>query len=357
MTPSALRELARANRDIETKQKAAAFADVCRWLMIGKGNLGNAVHTAQGAGVSDRVIDGIKAAVFGGSTTDPNFAAPLAYQELADGFLVSLRNVGIFDAALPFALDVPLNMQVAITTLGASAATIPEGQTKIISRITLANQALTPRKAVAIVVATTELLRAGGARAAKLFQQELARAVAAETDNKFLSQISTGISGTPSQGSNAVGIAADMAALLAQISIGAGSKVFVAMNPNDAKHMAIQISTIGAQAFPSMQINGGNYAGATVMPTDALSGQIIGFDASQLVMSSTGIELDASNQANIQMDTTPDSPPSASSNYTSMWQLNQTGLRATRWFGCERLRSTAVGVITGVAYGSANSPA
>jgi hypothetical protein len=249
-----------------------------------------------------------------------------------------------------------MNMQVAITTLGASGATIPEGQVKIISKLTLANQALTPRKAVAIIIVTSELLRIGGARAAKLFQSELARAVATETDNKFLSQISTGISGTPSQGSNAAALAADLAALLAQISIGAGSKIFVCMNPNDMKHFAIQITSIGSQAFAGLTISGGTYAGVTFIPTDALSGTIIGFDASQLVMSSTGLEID-SGQPTIQFDTGPDSPPSANTPTQSLWQLNQTGLRATRWFGCERCRFNSVGVISNVSYGSANSPA
>ena len=262
MTPTALRELARANRDIETKQKAAAFVDVARWLMVGKGNLGNAVHTAQGAGVREQIIEGIKAAVQGGSTTDPNFAQPLAYQELATAFLTSLRNVGLFDAMLPYSLQVPLNMQVAITTTGISAATIGEGQSKIISKLVLANQSLNIRKAVAILVSTTELLRAGGSRAMQLFQQELAKAIAVETDNKFLSVITTGVTGTPSSGSNSVAIAQDFANLFSAISTGAGSKVFVAMAPGDVKHLAVQIASTGQRAFPGVNISGGDHCGA-----------------------------------------------------------------------------------------------
>ena len=260
MTPTALQQLARANRDAEIKTKATHFCDVARWSMVGKGNLGNAIHTAQGAKVSEQILDGIKAAVSVGSMTDPNFAQPLAYQQLADAFLVSLRNIGVFDAALPFAADFPLNMQIALTTLGATASSVGEGSARIISKISVANAALTPRSAVAIIVATTELLRVGGEKVMRLFQQELARAVAAETDAKFLSVISTGITGTPSQGSNAAAIAADMATLLAGIITGVGNKVFIAMNPSDVKHMAVQIATIGARAFPTVTINGGDYA-------------------------------------------------------------------------------------------------
>ena len=355
--PTPLETLGKINRDVETNTRAKEFANVARWLMVGKGNLGNAIHEAQAHRATEKILTGLKAAVAAGSTGDANFAAPLAYQELADGFLVSLRNIGVFDAALPFAVDVPLNTQVAVTTTGVTAASIGEGQVKVISKISLSASALTPRKAVAIIVATSELLRAGGARAARLFQQELSRAIAAETNSRFLSVISTGITPTASSGSNAAAIAVDMGALLGALSLGVGSKVFIAMSPGDVKHFAIQVSTTGAPAFPGMTINGGDYCGCTVIPTDALSGSIIAFDASQLAMGSTGLEIDASNRASVQMDTAPDSPPSASSNMVSLWQLNQTGLRATRYFGCERLRSTAVSAISNVSWGSANSPA
>ncbi len=56
------------------------------------------------------------------------------------------------------------------------------------------------------------------------------------------------------------------------------------------------------------------------------------------------------------MNTAPDSPPTTSTVLTSLWQHNLTGLKAVRYFGAERLRDTAVAVISGVGY-SGNSPA
>ena len=344
-------------RDQEANAKAMDFCHVAQCIALGQGQSRNAIMAAQKGPTTERVVAAVKTAVIPGSTSDGTFAAPLAYQELSLAFLVSLRNIGVFDAALPFAVDVPLNMQVAVTTTGITAASIGEGQVKVISKISLAASALTPRKAVAIIAVTSELLRMGGAKASRLFQQELSRAVAAETDSKFLSVISTGISASPSTGSNAAAIAADMGALLGALSTGVGSKVFIAMNPSDVKHFAIQIGTTGERAFPGVTINGGDYAGCTVIPTEALSGLIIAFDASQLAMGSTGIELDASDRASVQMDTAPDSPPSASTNMVSLWQMNMAGLRATRYFGCERLRTTAVAAISNVSWGSSNSPA
>jgi HK97 family phage major capsid protein len=352
-----LRQLAQINRDTEMNQKASAFCNVARWLAVGKNNLGNTLFEAQAARATPQIIEAIKAASQAGTTADAVWGAPLAFQELSDAFLVSLRNYGVFDAALPFAVDVPMNMSVAAVTAGATGATIPEGQVKVISKISLSATALTPKKAVAIIAVTSELLKHGGVRAARLFQQELSRAISAETDRAFLAAISTGVTPTASSGSNAVAIAADMGALLGALSIGVGSKVFIAMEPGAAKHFAIQVSTTGAPAFPGLNINGGDYCGCTVIPTDALSGSVVAFDASQIAMASTGVELDSSDKASVQMDTTPDSPPSASSNMVSLWQLNQSALKATRWFGASVLRTGAVAALSSVSWGSANSPA
>jgi HK97 family phage major capsid protein len=355
--PTPLTQLATANTNLEINRKAREFAYVAKWLAIGKGHFGNTLAAAQSSRVTPQMIEAVKAAVQAGTTSDGTWAAPLAYQELSDAFSVSLRNFGVFDAMLPFSIDVPLNMQVNVVTTGVTAASTGEGGVKTISRITLAASTLAARKAVAIIATTVELLRVGGAKAARLFQQELSRAVAAETDSRFLSVISTGITPTASGGSNAFGIATDMATLFAGLTLGVGSKVFIAMSPNDVKHVAVQIANNGERAFPSVTVNGGDYAGATIILTDAVSGQIIAFDATQIAAGSTGIELDASGQATLQMDSAPDSPPTASTNMLSLWQTNNSALRATRYFGCERLRTTAVSVISSVNYGSANSPA
>ena len=45
--PTPLETLGKINRDVETNTRAKEFANVARWLMVGKGNLGNAIHEAQ----------------------------------------------------------------------------------------------------------------------------------------------------------------------------------------------------------------------------------------------------------------------------------------------------------------------
>jgi hypothetical protein len=74
-------------------------------------------------------------------------------------------------------------------------------------------------------------------------------------------------------------------------------------------------------------------------------------DSSQIVVANDGITLDAAREALVQMeDTTPDSPPTASTNYVSLFQQNWVGLKAERWFGVAKLTTTGVVAITGISY-------
>jgi len=339
-------------------QRAADFCHMGKWMALGKGNYGNALALAQSGRANERVVEAIKAAMNAGTTTDGSFAGPLAFQELADGFLLSLRNNGIFDAALPFALNVPLNMLALVVTSGVSGASIGEGQSMVFSRLSLASSALNIRKCVALVAMSADLAKLGGARASRIFQRELQRGIIAQTDSAMLSVLTTGISVTPSNGTNSFGIAADFAALFSGLPPDANSKVFVAMNPSDVRHVAVQIDSTGQRAFPGINISGGGeHCGATIIPSDAVTNQMVAFDATQLALSSNGIELDGSEQALVQMDSVPDSPPSGTTNYVSLFQNNLVALRATRYFGCERLRSGAVSVVGALNYTAANSPA
>jgi hypothetical protein len=69
------------------------------------------------------------------------------------------------------------------------------------------------------------------------------------------------------------------------------------------------------------------------------------------------LELNFSDQVTLQLESAPDSPPVGTTNLISTWQNDLTAFRAERYWSANRLRNTAVSVVTGVNYGSANSPA
>ena len=191
----------------------------------------------------------------------------------------------------------------------------------------------------------------------RLFAQELTHAVASATDAAFINRITLGISPTPSNGGTSVAILQDLAALLAAPALDASSKVFLIVGSDIVKHWAVATTATGELAFPQMTPMGGATQGMDVLASDGVSGQIIAVDASQIAAAAGTVELDGSGAATVQMDSAPDSPPTAATNLLSFWQMNLAGLRATRYWGAERLRTAAVSVISNVNYGSANSPA
>jgi hypothetical protein len=73
-------------------------------------------------------------------------------------------------------------------------------------------------------------------------------------------------------------------------------------------------------------------------------------DAQQVAAASQDIQLSATNEAIVQMDSAPDSPIVAGTAMTSLWQLNLVGLKSERFFGVQKLTTTGVCVLTGVAY-------
>lgn len=352
-----LQRLGEINADIENARRAAEFANYVRLIVAARGDVMQAAKLAEAQRATARIGVVLKTAVAAGTTSTSDWAAPLAeYDGLVQAFLESLRNVGAFDAMLPSMRRIPLRTRAVVTTVGISAATITEGHVTPISRLTLAGNQLAEAKAVAIVVVNDELARLGGAESVALFGRELRQAIAAETDRTFVAKISESIAPIASNGGTAIAIRQDIAAALAALNTDAASRLFVLIEASTAKAWATKTTQDGAAAFPGMTPQGGEICGMPAIVSDGLTaGTIVVVDASQIAAGAGTVEVDASKQASLQMETTPDSPPSATTVALSLWQQNMTGLKALRFFGAERLRDAAVAVVSGVTY-SGNSP-
>jgi hypothetical protein len=229
-----------------------------------------------------------------------------------------------------------------------------EGNVKLISQMALSASQITENKSLAIVVVTEELTREGNGR---LFSEALAEEVAYQVDLAFLAELTGGLSPITSNGGTSIGILQDIAAASNAVDGNSSSQLFVITSPDIAKAWATKTTSTGAIAFPGASYRGGEICNMPVLVTDAAAQQILVVDAAQIAATSSRIEMDSSNQASVQLDSAPNSPPSASANVVSLWQNNMDGLKANRWWSAERLRTAAVGVVTGVTYtGGANSP-
>ena len=282
---------------------------------------------------------------------------PLAeYQTLAGAFLENLRNFGAFDAMLAGGmLRVPFRTRIGIVTVGATGTTVSQASVKPISRLTLTGNEIDERKAAAIMVVTDELARFGDRVADGLFATKLSEAVSIETDNTFSQILILNAPLVGSGGATAEHFLADLRAMLAQIATGQRSRLFLLMKSAIANNLKLLNATTGALAFPSLSDNG-TIGGITVLVTEgAPASSMILADASQIAAASETIQLSATSEAAVQMDTVGDSPISASTPMVSLWQNNLTGLRAERFFGVEKLVDAAAVVLTGVNY-TGNSP-
>jgi HK97 family phage major capsid protein len=222
--------------------------------------------------------------------------------------------------------------------------------------LTTVNGQLQEKKAVCIFAVSMELLRAGGPGVTRLLQTELTNGVALATDTEFVSVLTSGIVAIPSSGTTALAVRADLRGLLASVNTDKASRLYLLMQPSTAEQLAAMGDANGGPAFQQMQINGGSICGIPAVTTDAVAfGQLVLVDAAQICAGQRTITLDASTEAAIQLDTAPDSPASASTVPTSLFQNDLAAIRASRIFGCLRLRATAVATLSGASY-LGNSP-
>lgn len=339
----------------------AALTFYAKCLLAARGNAVQAAVMAEAAGADaiapilrrPFVAADHKAAVVAGSTA--GWGSPLAqYQGLITQFEGSLRTLGAFDAMLPLMRRVPLGpARLAIVTTGATGSRVGQGAPKPISSLQLASGDFEPTKATCIIVVTDELAQLATPQA--LLADELRAAVAASTDSVFLPGIID--SSTPS--TNATGNDRDH--FLANLATGASytsqssrSRLVLVLDPLTCANVAL----MPGGEFADMTPAGGFIRGIQVVPSDAIErdssgARLLLVDASQVAAATASITLDASEQASLQLNSTPDDPPGAATVPTSMWQQNLRALKAERWFSFKRLRDNAVVTINNANYGTA----
>lgn len=352
-----MKNLASLDDRYQAYKAAGEFVTIARTLCMARGDALLASKMSEAAKAGPRVIEGIKgiqaaiqhrSAVAAGSTTDANYGPLVNYTQAADAYVLALRGSSCFQRMVGDMRPFPLHTRVAVETSGANGDTVFEAGVKLINSLALESHNLLERKAVVVLVITDELLRHGGG---SLFEQELTRGVAYQVDSKALSVLSTGITPTASSGSTANAVSQDIAAALNALRIGATSKVYCVTTSATMKAIAVGVSAGDTPSFPGININGGDFAGITFLACDACpAGQMIFVDCDGIAANSGTIELETIKYGDVQMDTAPDSPVGASSVLQSLWQKNQVALCVHRHYGLERLRDTAVAVLTGCHY-------
>jgi len=130
------------------------------------------------------------------------------------------------------------------------------------------------------------------------------------------------------------------------------------MSNQQAVRLSMMRNALGQREFPDMTALGGMLEGFPVIASEAIGvssdGGIIAFiNADDIFYSDDGpVTIDASREASLQMNTTPDNPTTASTVLVSLWQRNLVGLRAERYMNWKKRRSTAAQYIESANYGT-----
>jgi len=346
-------------------EKGIAFARYAKSLAISKGNLMQAAEVAKRWEDTPQVGNVLKAAVAAGTTTDPTWAAPLVeYNQMADEFLELLQPATIMGRISGWNF-VPFKVSVPRMTSGSTFGWVGEGKHKPVGALAFDNVKLDHHKTAGIVVITDELARLSTPSADRIIRDNMIAQNARFIDAALLdpavaavagvspASLTNGVAGIASSGTDEIAVRTDMKALIAaytaaNLSLAGATLV---MSEVTATSLAFMVNPLGQPSFPGMNMNGGNLLGVPVVVSENLpAGQITLIKANDVFVADDGsVMLDSSSEASLVMDDDPEAVADPKP-LVSMWQTNQTAIRAERYISWQKGRAASVQMIAGAAY-------
>lgn len=331
----------------------------------------------------DSIVYGVvsKAAVAGGATT--TWAENLVGDEtsvFADfvEFLRPQTILGRFGAGgVPSLRRVPFRTPLVGQTGGGSGYWVGEGKAKPLTAFDFSRTTLEPLKVANIAVVTEEVLRDSSPSAEMIVRDSLAAALRERMDTDFIdpaktadsnvspASITNGVTPIPSEGATADDVRADVQAVF-NAFIAANnaptSGVWI-MPATMALALSLMTNPLGQPEFPGISMMGGTFFGLPVIvseyvPTITGGSYVALVNAQDIYLADDGgIMVDMSREASLQMDNAPtmtsDSPTGTS--VVSLWQTNSVGFRAERTINWARRRTSAVALLSGVAWAPGSS--
>jgi HK97 family phage major capsid protein len=341
-----LEELGRDYR----QQTAGEFVSYTRFLMLGL-NQSAAARIAEIHRAPPRVLEALQKAPVA-ATSDGLTAGP---KLLVSAFLDALRHESVFMAMLNGGMiRLPFNTMTGSIATAFGASVVQPGMAIPVRKAGLTQgPELVVRKAAALVALSRELLQAGGSAAEALLSRSLRGETAKAVDAEALVILKAG-AGTSAATAN---VETDLETMRVAVSPGSASRLFWIASPAVAALLA-GLTASGAYRYPTVTWTGGTLKGVPLLVTDqAAAGELLLVDAAGLVGNADNVELVASDSATLQMDSAPTqsvgvvgSPQEpVHSTGVSMLQTNTRAVRCILYFGLEKVRATAVRVLTGIA--------
>jgi len=315
-----------------------------------------------------------KAAVASGTTTNTTWAAPLVVaQNLPGEFAEFLRPATII-GRIPGLRNVPFNIKVPRQTTGASVNWVGETKVKPLSALAFDQVTLDFTKIAGIIPLSEELVRFSSPSAEAIVRDDLSRAVIQLMDRDFVdptkalqatvspASITNGVTPVTATGINAAAFRADILSLTQSFldnNLGLAGAVWI-MTSTQALAIGMMLNSLGVPLYPGITGEGGTLLGLPVVTSENIpdvgdspnnGGRILLVKAPEILLADDGqVSIDVSREASLQMDSTPDSPPTASTVLVSLWQHNLIAVKAERYINWVKRRATAVAYINYAKY-------
>jgi len=340
--------------------KGTAFVRYAMAVLASNGNKMQAIEIAkQWKDSTPEVELWAKAAIAAGTTTDPNWAGPLAVvQNATNEFLELLRPATIIGKINGLRM-VPFNTSVPVQTAGGSYGWVGQAAPKPVSKLLFASTTLGISKAAGIIVFTDELARVSSPSAEAVIRADMIAGVAAFLDQQFTDPAVAAVANvspgsitngtTPITSTNPLGDVYALVAAFSSQNIPLSGAVLI-MSEANAFGLSMYRNN-GAAMFGGMSAAGGTFEGIQVITSAAVGTNVILAAPSLILMADEGqTNIDVSREASVQMDSAPMAVPDATVVMTSLWQNNLIGLRVERFINWQRGRTAAVKYVSGAAY-------
>jgi HK97 family phage major capsid protein len=300
-----------------------------------------------------------RAAVATGTTTDPAWAGPLVYaQNLASEFIDILRPATII-GKLPLR-PVPFNVSIPRQTGAASVGWVGQGLSKPASALAFDRLPIPFTKVAVIVVITDELARFSDPSAEMLVRDDLVASIATYLDGQFTNPAVAAVANVnPASITNGVTPIAAATGGVSDINAALTAAIQQLVNANmpftsaywlmnSGTRVALQnqrVPTYLNYAFPEMMA--GQLKGYPIVDSNTIAaGTIILVDCSQVLHAADPVvDIEASQEASLQMDSAPATPPAP---LISLWQQNMLGIKAEQYQYWIKRHTGCVAVVTGV---------
>jgi len=114
-------------------------------------------------------------------------------------------------------------------------------------------------------------------------------------------------------------------------------RMAIVMSPGTAARVAL------ATAAPDSTMDGGHLFGVPAFTSPAAGANLIAVDLSAIVIADNDeLNVDLSQQASVELSTTPTSPVVSGTVHVSLWPLGLVGLRCRRYLNWKRARTSAI---------------